>query len=251
MTVTASLDDGLARATLDHPPLNILTRAVLAELRAVLAQFAAEPAVRVLLLDAAGPHFSAGADVGEHLPPAYKAMIAEFLDTVAALAAFPLPVIAAVQGRCLGGGFELVQATDLVIAADTASVGQPEIRLGVFPPAACVLLPARATPGAAAELVYTGDAVSAAEAGRMGLVARVVPEHELGEAALALARRISRHSGAALRIAKRALALGDRAPRDPLHAAGRLYVADLMRTADAVEGLTAFQQKRRPAWSHA
>ena len=104
MSVHASIEDGLGRIVLSHPPLNILTRDVLAGVRRELDRLAGEPSLRVLLLGAEGKHFSAGADVGEHLPPDYRELIPEFMQTVADLVSFPLPVVAAVQGRCLGGG---------------------------------------------------------------------------------------------------------------------------------------------------
>lgn len=250
MSVTATLDAGLGRIVLDHPPLNILTRAVLADLRGEIRRLGADPTLRAVLLTAAGPHFSAGADVGEHLPPEHLALIPEFLDTVAALDAFPLPLVAAVQGRCLGGGFELVQAADIVLAADSARFGQPEIALGVFPPAACAFLPDWVPRGVVAEMVFTGDPIDAVEARRIGLVRDVVPDARLEEAALGLAARITRHSAPALRAAKRALRAG-RAPRcGALDRAGRIYLDELMRAEDPVEGLRAFVEKRTPSWGH-
>jgi cyclohexa-1,5-dienecarbonyl-CoA hydratase len=243
--------DGIARIVLDSPPLNILTQGLLAELRAALAPLAADPALRVLVLGAAGKHFSAGADVAEHLPPAFETMIPEFVATVEALRAFPAPVVAAVRGRCLGGGFELAQAADLIVAGEGASFGQPEIVLGVIAPIACALLPGLLGPARAAELLYTGDSLTAAQALAAGLVVRVVPDGQVDEEAQALAGRIARHSAAALRIAKRAVRAGSAGPvSDALRATGRLYVEDLMRTADAREGLTAFLAKRPAVWAH-
>lgn len=251
MGVTRTTDGGVARLHLSWPPLNVLTRAALGELRTALAAAAADPTLRVLLLSAEGKHFSAGADVREHLPPDHEALIPEFLDTVAAIAEFPVPVIAAVRGRCLGGGFEVVQAADLIVAGEGASFGQPEIVLGVLAPAACVLLPRLTAPAAAAEIVYTGDAIPAAEALRLGIVLRVVPDAEVEDAAFALARRIARHSAAALRLAKRALRTDPDATLGPaFKRVDALYRTDLMSTADAVEGLRAFVEKRDPVWSH-
>lgn len=251
MGVSATTAAGVARLHLSWPPLNILTRAALAEIRAALAGLAPEAALRALVITAEGKHFSAGADVNEHLPPEHEVLIPEFLDTIAALAGFPVPVIAAVRGRCLGGGFELVQAADLVVAGTGASFGQPEIALGVLAPAACVVLPRRAGPGAAAAIIYTGDPVPAAEALRLGLADRVVPDDDVDETALALARRIARHSGTALRLAKRALRAGaDARLRAAFDHVSTLYRDELMATRDALEGLQAFVAKRPPAWSH-
>lgn len=246
-----TLDDGCATITLAHPPLNILTQAVLAELRETLAGLAGRDEVRVVVLGAEGKHFSAGADVGEHLPPLYRELIPGFLATVRALAEFPQPVIAAVRGRCLGGGFELAMGADLLVAGEGALFGQPEIVLGVVPPVACALLPSLCGPSLAAELVLTGDPIDARRATAAGLVAQVVADDDVDTAAAALARRMARHSGAALRLTKKTLGLGRAAQRaETLAAAGALYIDELMETADAVEGLQAFLEKRKPQWTH-
>jgi cyclohexa-1,5-dienecarbonyl-CoA hydratase len=251
MTVQASVTDGIARLVLSHPPLNILTREVMGDLRGKLIELESQDSLRVLILQAEGKHFSAGADVGEHLPPEHEAMIPEFIDTVAAIYNFPLPVLAAVRGRCLGGGFELVQAVDLVIAGEGAVFGQPEIVLGVFPPAACALLPELCGPGPAAELVLAGDTISAQEAMELGLVRRVVADDSVEEEAANLASRMARHSAAALRSTKRALRAGSAGRvQKALDEAGRIYVSELMATADAVEGLQGFLEKRQPVWKH-
>ncbi len=251
MGVTTTVEHGVARLHLSWPPLNIFTRTALADVRAALARLAPDSTLRALVVTAEGRHFSAGADVKEHLPPEHDVLIPEFLETIAALAEFPVPVVAAVRGRCLGGGFELVQAADLVVAGAGASFGQPEIALGVLAPAACVILPRRAAPGAAAALVYTGDPVAADEALRLGLAHRVVPDAEVDEAALALAGRIARHSGAALRLAKRAVRLGEATQlRAAFAEVATLYRDELMATHDALEGLRSFVEKRAPAWSH-
>ncbi|MGH7520938.1 MAG: enoyl-CoA hydratase/isomerase family protein [Gemmatimonadales bacterium] len=251
MTVSHNVSEGIGRLVLDHPPLNILTRAELTALRHELDALAADPTLRVLILSARGKHFSAGADVGEHMPPWHLTLIPDFLATVEQLEAFPLPVIAAVRGKCLGGGFELIQPADIIVAGEGASFGQPEIVLGVFPPAAVVLLPGRVPAGVAAQLIYSGDPISAAAAERCGLVTRLAPDDAVEHVADELARRIARHSAAALRAAKRAVrGPGEDARRAALLRAGHAYLHDLMETRDAVEGLRAFVEKRQPAWSN-
>jgi cyclohexa-1,5-dienecarbonyl-CoA hydratase len=230
--IETGIDGGLGRLVLNHPPLNILTQEMLTEMRAALRSLEASPAVRVLLVSARGKHFSAGADVQEHLPPHYRQMIPEFLETIAAIV-------------------EVVQAADIVVAADDASFGQPEIVLGVFPPAACVLLPERCDSGLAADLVLSGAVIGAVEAQEHGLVRKIVPRGELEVEATETAQRIARHSRAALEITKRVLRNGS----TQRHAAafrdvGDIYVDELMNTTDAIEGLRAFQEKRQPAWSH-
>ena len=251
MTVTVDLTDGIGTLTLAHPPLNILTRQLLTELRRLLVELAATPELRVVILTAEGNHFSAGADVGEHLPPEFEQMIPEFLETIQAIASFPLPVIAAVRGRCMGGGFELVQAADIVISGESALFGQPEIMLGVCAPAACVILPSRAGHGVASEVLFTGDPLTADQASDAGIVVRVVPDPVVDQEARSLALRIARHSAAALRATVKTLRLGAEARLpEALRSAAGIYVEELMRSEDAEEGLRAFLDKRTPTWNH-
>jgi len=251
MLVKSVVEGGVATVTIDHPPLNVLTRALGGELRAALEALATADDLRVLVLAAAGKHFSAGADVGEHLPPEFRALIPEFIETIEAVLSFPVPVIAAVRGRCLGGGFELAQAADLMVAGEGAVFGQPEIQLAVTAPIASVLLPRRTAPGLAAEILYTGEAITAGRAREAGLVQRVVPEDRVDEEARAMADRIARWSAPALRMAKRTVRAASGLDRaEAFRAAERIYVDELMETRDAVEGLTAFLEKRRAVWSH-
>ncbi len=249
--VNVSAKAGVARMVLASPPLNIITRKMMEEIRSGLESAAADSSVRVLLLSAEGKHFSAGADVAEHMPPEHEQLIPEFTETVTAVHDFPLPTIAAVQGRCLGGGFELVQPADIVVAAESASFGQPEIMLGVTAPIASVLLPRKGNIGYASEILFTGDPYSAADAKDAGFVARVVPDGELEETALELAARIARHSAASLRLAKKTMRVAaNKNICEALEAAGTIYVDELMNTDDASEGLNAFTEKRRPSWSN-
>jgi cyclohexa-1,5-dienecarbonyl-CoA hydratase len=250
IALRTTVADGVARVVLDHPPHNILTRDVLAELRQALRGLADRRDLRVLVLAATGKHFSAGADVAEHMPPSFRDLIPEFIETVLAVGDFPLPVIAAVQGRCLGGAFELITAADIIIASEEATFGHPEIKLGVFPPAACVLLPARCALGVASEVLYAGEPLTAVQARDAGLARNVVPLDQLEAAVSALAGRIARHSAVALRLTKRCLRETWLVQREMLWRAGRIYTEDLMATDDAVVGLAAFLEKRQPVWRH-
>jgi len=251
MAIQTSIEDGIGRIVLDEPPLNILSQKLLGELRGGLGKLEAEPTLRVLVLSAEGKHFSAGADVGEHLPPAFEQMIPEFVETIAAIDAFPLPVIAAVKGRCLGGGFEVAQAADMIVAGEGAMFGQPEIMLAVLPPAACAVLPDICSAGQAAEIVFSGEALNAQQAHEAGIVLRVVSDDSVETEALDLAGKIARHSAAALRVTKKALRAGMAERRSAtLKGVGRIYVDELMQTEDSVEGLQAFLDKRKPNWKH-
>ena len=250
-SIRTSVEGGVATVTLTRPPVNVLTLAVLRELDGSLERLADVNDLRALVLAAEGKHFSAGADVGEHLAPAYRELIPAFLHALETVASFPVPVIAAVRGRCLGGGFELVQMADMIVAGAGATFGQPEILLGVTAPAACAILPRLTHRGTAAEILFTGEAIGAERALACGLVQRVVPDERVEEEALAFARRCAGLSAAALRMTKRTLRAAAGLPRsEALHVAGAVYMDELMRTADAGEGLSAFVEKRAPVWRH-
>jgi len=249
MAVHYEVAGGIAEAVIDAPPLNILTRALMEELREVVARAGREPDLRVLLLRAEGKHFSAGASVEEHLPGQVDEMIPEFMDTVRALESFPLPAVVAVHGRCLGGALELALAGDLLVAGERALLGVPEIALGVFPPAACVQLPRLAGARVAAEMIFSGNPITAHAALDMGLLNRVVGDDQVTEQARDLAASVARHSGAALAAAKRALRTGAGHAAEDAEVV-RIYLEELMRTSDAEEGLRSFVEKRQPQWSH-
>ncbi len=251
MMVQTNITGGVATLTLDSPPLNILTRAALREIREAFAQFGTHADLRVVVITANGKHFSVGADVAEHLPPQDRELIPEFVATVEAIASFPQPVIAAVRGRCLGGGFEVVQAADMAIAGESAQFGQPEIVLGVTAPAACVMLPRRTAPGMAAELLFTGDSIDARRAKDAGLVLAVVPDERVDDEAQALAARIARHSAATVRYTKRTIRDAEgRARAEALKVSAETYTDVVMRSNDALEGLVSFIDKRTPQWRH-
>lgn len=249
--ILVSVADGLARITLNRPPVNVLTTAMMRELAAALRRAAADASVRVVRLDAAGKAFSAGVDVGEHLGDLLPAMMDALADLFAAFDEVPQPIVAVVQGAALGGGLEVVLGCDLVIAAEGAVFGQPEIKLGVFAPPATVLLPRRIGLGHATGMLLTGESVTAADALRIGLVNQVFPADGFDAQADAAIARLLALSGAALRLAKQALREAlPRTARDAHDHVHDLYMTELMATSDAHEGLRAFVEKRPPAWRH-
>ena len=240
----------LLRLRLARPKANILDAEMIAALDGALATHLDRHDLAAVLIDAEGPHFSFGASVEEHLPPHYEAMLRAIHGLVLRLVRAPVPVLVAVRGQCLGGGLELALAGHLVLAAPDASLGQPEIKLGVFAPAASCLLPELIGPMRAADLLWSGRSISGAEAAAMGLVSQAVEEPE--RAALAyFEEHLRPRSGSALRCAVRA-ARADLADRIAARIASveRMYVDELMRTHDAVEGLQAFVGKRAAQWQH-
>ncbi|MBI4769102.1 MAG: enoyl-CoA hydratase/isomerase family protein [Chloroflexi bacterium] len=250
-TIGWQIADGVGTLTLQRPPLNILNIAMLRELGEALALAAGEASLRVLVLRAQGTLrvFSAGADVGDHKAGRVGEMIPLMDGACAALAGFPAPTLAVVHGHALGGGCELALCCDLIYAAQKATFGQPEIKLATFAPVASMQLPGLVGYRRAAELLLTGEAIPAAEAERIGLINRAVPDDELGGAVDALLDRLKALSGAALRAAKRGLQLGV-AGWPARSAVEVVYLQDLMSTADVHEGLNAFEEKRAPVWQH-
>ena len=245
------IDDGVATLTLDRPPVNVITLAVMAELQAALDALAAQPALRAVVFRGAGRAFSAGVDVGEHLPPTHEAMLREFHAVFERLETLAVPTVAVVHGAALGGACELVGCCDFVVAAESARFGFPEITLGVFPPVAAAVLPGRLGARAVARLVLSGEMIDAHEARRLGLADTVVADGELEAALATLLARLRGLSAAALRSARRALWAAEGGWRARLAAAERVYREELMQTRDAIEGLQAFLEKRTPVWHHA
>ena len=243
-------DGALLRLRLARPRANIIDAAMIAALDAALAEHVQQPDLLAVLIDAEGPHFSFGASVEEHRPANCAAMLASLHALLLRLLAGPVPVLVAVRGQCLGGGLELALAGTLIFAAPDASLGQPEIRLGVFAPFASAVLPERLPRAAAEELLLSGRSLTALDARAIGLV------HELAEDPEAAARawftaHLADKSGAALRFALLAARLDmvDRV-RERLARLERIYLDALMSTRDANEGLNAFLARRPAHWEH-
>jgi cyclohexa-1,5-dienecarbonyl-CoA hydratase len=242
----------LLRVRLSRPKANVLDAEMVSALDEAFAAAARPspdaPALRGVLLDAEGPHFSFGASVEEHLPAECAGMLRGFHALLLRMLELPVPVLVAVRGQCLGGGLELVSAGGVAFAGRDAKLGQPEIVLGVFAPAASCLLPERIGPLAAEDLLLSGRSLDAAEAQRLGLVTAVSDDPEA--AALAwFDEHLSKRSASSLGFAVRAARAGlvERV-RTKLAALEELYLSGLMSTRDAVEGLTAFLEKRPARW---
>ncbi|HTW73224.1 MAG TPA: cyclohexa-1,5-dienecarbonyl-CoA hydratase [Acetobacteraceae bacterium] len=243
-------NEALLRIRLARPKANVLDAAMVAALDAALSAGLDVPELRGVLIDAEGPHFSFGASVEEHLPDACAAMLRGFHALLLRLLAAPVPVLVAVRGQCLGGGMELALAGTRIFAAPEAMFGQPEIKLGVFAPAASCLLPERIARPIAEDLLLSGRSMGAAEALVAGLVQDVAPDPETAAVAWFDAHFAGK-SAAALRCAM-AAARGGLVTRTRTRLAEleTLYLDELMRTRDALEGLQAFLDKRPPRWEH-
>jgi cyclohexa-1,5-dienecarbonyl-CoA hydratase len=205
--------------------------------------------VKVLLLAAEGRAFCAGVAVEDHLGDRARPMLAAFHRVFRTLHALECATVAAVQGPALGGGAELAAFCDLVIASESATFGQPEIKVGVFPPIAAVHYPARIGIARTIQLLLSGEALPARAAERMGLVDRVVPASDLETAVSAAIAAFTDKSAAILRLTKQAVRRGQGDRFDAaLSELEEMYLWRLMQTEDAEEGLRAFLAKRRPVW---
>ncbi|MBI5275875.1 MAG: cyclohexa-1,5-dienecarbonyl-CoA hydratase [Burkholderiales bacterium] len=243
-------DGALLRLRLARPKANIVDAEMIRALHEALGQYRRHNLLRGLLLDAEGPHFSFGASVEEHLPGQCAKMLDALHSMLLELLEFPVPVLVAVKGQCLGGGLEVALAGSHIFASPEAQFGQPEIKLGVFAPAASVLLPYRVKQPVAEDLLLSGRSMGAPEALATGLV-QVLADDPEAAALDWFDQHLHGKSAAALACALVAARTGMQKPvRERLQEVERLYLDWLMRTHDANEGLNAFLEKRQPAWNH-
>jgi cyclohexa-1,5-dienecarbonyl-CoA hydratase len=219
------------------------------ELARVLGEIEARSDVSVVVMSGEGRTFSAGVDVAAHTPDKVEAMLLKFHAVVRALVASKKVTIAAVYGHCLGGGAELAMVCDMVYTATSAKWGFPEIKLGCYPPVACTALAALVGQKRAAELILTGRTISGIEAAAIGLANRAVPDEELAAIVDHAVGELLRLSPAALAVTKKAVYAWDAIHFDKgLARAEKIYLEELMKTADAGEGIRAFMEKREPKW---
>jgi len=239
----------VARLVLKRPPVNILNIEMMREMNDALINVQRTQGLRALVFSAEGKFFSAGVDVGEHTKEKVREMISVFHAIFDNLNRIYVPTVAMVAGPALGGGCELALYCDLVLASEKAKFGQPEVKVGVFPPIAAFLLPNSAALKFAAEMLFIGETCSAADMNAMGLVNRVFPDDRFQAESEAFLEKLVSSSSCVLEMTKRAMLAGrGRAYKDAMPAIEELYLDKLMSTEDAGEGLAAFMEKRKPVW---
>jgi cyclohexa-1,5-dienecarbonyl-CoA hydratase len=243
-------DGALLRIRLARPKANLIDAEMIRALRDAFDAHRSNTGLIAALVDHEGPHFSFGASVPEHLPERCEEMLASLHALIGTMLEWPKPILVSVQGSCLGGGLEFALAGHLLFASPDAQFGQPEMKLGVFAPAASVLLPLRIGQARAEDLLYSGRPIDAQTALEWGLAGSVSE----GPSAAALdyyERHLATKSAASLALAVRA-ARGSFAElaRARLADVEMLYLDELMKTRDAKEGLAAFIEKRMPRWEH-
>lgn len=246
------VEDRVARITFARPPLNVFNIEMMREIASAVSESAQRELVAIVFdADKECRSFSAGVAVEEHVQETIFQMLDAFHSIFRLLEQVAKPAIAIVDGAALGGGCELVAACDIVIASDRARFGQPEIKLGVFPPVAAVVLPLVIGERRARELILTGEIIDAVEAGRLGLCNHVVPSAQLEPKLLEVLAKLRELSGTSLQFARQALDLGrGRSIDAALDEQENIYLHELMKTQDANEGVKAFMEKRKPVWRH-
>jgi cyclohexa-1,5-dienecarbonyl-CoA hydratase len=250
-TIVCAVENGVARITLSLPPLNIIDIPMLGEIQSAIAQIHSDNAAKLLVFDHQGKAFSAGVSIRDHTPDKVSDMIDKFHGVFRQLNLLALPTLALVDGMALGGGCELAIFCDMVIASERATFGQPEIKVGVFPPVAAVIFPHLVGRNRALELLLTGDVISAGEAKAMGLINKVFSNEDFRQKADEFIGKLTSLSAPVLKLTKRAV---DRALYADviggLASVEELYLGELMQTEDAREGLNAYLEKRKPVWKN-
>lgn len=251
--IRVEIEDKVATLTIDHPPVNSFNTQVMVELNEAIDQLLADDGVRAIVITGGGTNaFVAGADIPEILrmldqPGALRMASEAGQGLFMKIERADKPIIAAIDGFCLGGGLEIAMACHIRICSDRSRLGQPEINLGIIPGwGGTQRLPRLVGRGNAIELILTGDMIRAQEAYRIGLVNKVVPAGAVLKEARGLARKIASKSRIAVAAALRAVDAGLRAPsiedgfRAEVEEFGRLESAE-----DAREGVSAFLEKRQ------
>ncbi|MFW9856458.1 MAG: enoyl-CoA hydratase/isomerase family protein [Candidatus Thorarchaeota archaeon] len=244
-------NDNVGKIILNSGKLNILNIAMMVEINRAIEEFSKDNSLKALVVGHTGRTFSAGVDVGEHMGDTAKTMLEEFHKIFRQFYSLPCPTIASVKGAALGGGCEVALFCDFVIASENAKFGQPEIKVGVFPPLATVLLPHLVPLKMAYELVMHGESMNAQEALKYGLINHVFPSTTFDQDFENYLQRFRSLSAVVLRYAKKALQIGTHV--EFMHILSRiehLYLHELMETKDANEGLQAFVEKRSPVWQN-
>jgi len=243
-------DDGVAKIAINRPPFNILNVETLREMAKALEDVGRDDSIKVLVITGTGEKaFSAGVDIKDHFPERISETLESFHRVFHLLGEINKPIIAVVRGFAFGGGCELASACDMVLASEDAQFGQQEVKVGAIPTVATVILPRIIGRKKALEIIFTGDTVTAAEAKQIGLVNEVFPSPKLEEATNELLEKFKEKSPAVLKLIRMAVYQSlDKDFKEALDGVTDIYLNRLMKTDDAVEGLKAFLEKRKPVW---
>jgi cyclohexa-1,5-dienecarbonyl-CoA hydratase len=244
--------DGVAKILVNRPPLNVLNSETINEIISALKNAQSDKNISIIVISSVGDRaFCAGVDIKEHLPDKIDATLELFHKMFHVMADINKPIVAVVNGLALGGGCEVALGSDIVISSDKAQFGQPEISVGAIPTVASVLMPKLIGRKKAFELIFTGDIITAQEAKEIGLVNKVVPQDKLTETTEEIVRKLKEKSPIVLKLVRKAVYQGlDREFKKALDGVTDIYLKKLIKTEDAVEGLKAFLEKRKPQWKN-
>jgi cyclohexa-1,5-dienecarbonyl-CoA hydratase len=242
----------VARITLNHPPYNVLGIPLMQELAEAIESLNGLGDVKCMVLDSSSPKaFSAGISLEDSKPDRVFQTLEAFTRVFQAIAEISKPLVVAVNGPAVGAGSELVAFGDVVIATPNARFAQPEVKMGVFPPFAAVMLPALIGPKKTYELILTGQALTAEEACALGFVNRVVPEADLPRAVSEIVARIAQFSAPVLEMTKAVIASSVGVPLSvAMKKSQDTYLNQLMALEDVREGLRARLEQRKPVWKN-
>ena len=249
--IKLSKKDGVASILMDRPKHNVLNISMINEFTAALDDIASDSSLKCVVIQGKAPSFCAGVEVSDHKPEMVHDMISSFNGIFERMDRLEIPTIAAVQGACLGGGMEVAIACDIVVAAKSASFGQPEIKLGFLPPFAAIRLPELVGVAKAIEICVSGKRYSAKEGRRMGFVSDVFSDEDFQEKRDKLVKEIAYSSPLIIRLNKMAVKKHVGLPfADALAGVSDLFLNRLMKTEDTLEGIKSFEEKRRPEWKN-
>jgi cyclohexa-1,5-dienecarbonyl-CoA hydratase len=243
--------DDVFYITLNRPPVNVLNIEMMGEINFALDAALDDAALKLLVVNAEGKAFSAGVEVGDHAPGKVNEMMEQFDGMFRRLNRLAVPSLALVRGACLGGGCELALFCDIIYASEKSKFGQPEIKVGFFPPIAAFLIPRLAGRHIAMELLTSGNAVDGKTAMQLGLINRAIEDEKFNEESAKLVASICENSALIIRDIKRAIeeAFTGRFD-DVLPKMDALFLNELMKTRDCAEGLNSFLEKRKPNWQN-
>jgi cyclohexa-1,5-dienecarbonyl-CoA hydratase len=249
--IKLTYSDRVAAIALSNPPVNVIDIPMMEELTAALAEIEQRDDICALLFGGDGKGFSAGVDIAAHTPEHIEEMLTKFHGVMRAIVKSEKVTLAQVHGSCLGGGAELALMCDIVYTDIDATWGFPEIKLACYPPVACAALASVIGQKRAAELIFTGENFTGRDAMLMGLATACGSIEEVEEQTRKTLERLTKLSGAALKVAKRAFYGWDAMHLDKGRArAEKLYLEELMKTEDVREGVNAWAEKRPPNWKN-
>jgi len=241
----------VARITMNHAPYNVLTVPMMAELAEAIESLNGRGDVKCILLDSSQKMFSAGISLEDSRPERVFQTLDAFTRVFQAIGEISKPLIVVVNGQAIGAGSELVAFGDMIIATPNARFAQPEVKMGVFPPFAAIMLPQLIGPKKTYELVLTGQPMSAEEAQQFGLINKVVAEADLEKTVNEVLGRIGEISAPVLEMTKKVIGSTLGLPLDEaIRRSHNIYLNQLMDLEDAQEGLRAVLEKRKPVWKN-